>query len=222
MTLTLVDTNGIKFQAKGEKAEIVMYGDIGWDVTAKGFSDELKALGDVAEIDIRINSFGGDVFDGVAIFNRLDTHKAKKTVYVDGIAASAASVIAMAGDEIHIAESGFIMIHDAWTVSMGNAKELRATADRLEAVSAQIAGIYQRRTGAEMDQIREWMDTETEFNSADSVQFGFATAIYEGKRMAAKFDPERHHFKHKPAAAMTPNRAEAERLVAELRMQSIR
>ncbi len=211
----------IKFTAKKHAAEIIIYGDIGFDITAKEFSDELKAMGDVKDITIRINSFGGDVFDGVAIYSRLIDSGADITVFIDGIAASAASVIAMAGKEIHIAEAGFVMIHDAWTMAMGNADELRKTAARLEAVSEQIAAIYQRRTGMDMAKIREMMAAETEFNAEQSVEFGFATEIFEAERLAAHYDPERHHFKNPPSATLQPRQAEAQQMIAEMKMRLV-
>ncbi len=213
--------NGIKFSAKKHAAEIIIYGDIGWDITAKEFSDELKALGDVKDITVRINSFGGDVFDGVAIYSRLIDSGANITVFIDGIAASAASVIAMAGKEIHIAEAGFVMIHDAWTMAVGNADDLRKTAARLEAVSEQIAGIYQRRTGVDMAKIREMMAAETEFNATEAVEFGFATEIFEAERLAARYDKERHNFKNPPSATLQPRQADAQRMIAEMKMRLI-
>ncbi len=209
----------IKFLAKKHAAEIIIYGDIGWDITAKEFSDELKALGDVKDITVRINSFGGDVFDGVAIYSRLIDSGAKITVFIDGIAASAASVIAMAGKEIHIAEAGFVMIHDAWAMAVGNAAELIKTAARLEAVSEQIAGIYQRRTGLELAKIRTMMAAETEFNATEAVEFGFATEVFEAERLAAHYDPTRHHFKNPPSATLQPRQAEAQRMIAEMKMR---
>ena len=179
-----MNTN-MKSRADKHGHEIILYGDIGFDITAKEFSDELKALGDVSEITVRINSFGGDVFDGVAIYSRLIDSGAKITVFIDGIAASAASVIAMAGKEIHIAEAGFVMIHDAWALSIGNAADLRKTAARLEAVSEQIAGIYQRRTGQKMAKRRELMADETEFNPEQAVCFGLATDVFEDEALSA-------------------------------------
>ena len=211
----------MKFRADKHGHEIILYGDIGFDITAREFSDALKALGDVKDITIRINSFGGDVFDGVAIYSRLIDSGANIIVFIDGIAASAASVIAMAGNEIHIAEAGFVMIHDAWTISIGNATDLRKTAARLEAVSEQIAGIYQRRTGMDMAKIREMMAAETEFNSEQAIEFGFATEIFEAERLAAHYDPERHHFKTPPSVTLLPRRAESQRLIAEMKMRLI-
>lgn len=212
----------IKFSAKKHDADIILYGDIGFDITAKEFSDQLKALGEVKEIAVRINSFGGDVFDGVAIYSRLIDSGANIIVYIDGIAASAASVIAMAGHEIHIAEAGFVMIHDAWVMTMGNAAELRKKADKLEAVSEQIAGIYQRRSGKDLAEIRALMEAETEFNATQAVEFGFATEIFEAERLAAKYDPDRHHFKNAPSVTFPARAAEAQRMIAEMRMQIVR
>lgn len=214
------DSNVIKFNAANNRAEIVLYGDIGWDVTARDFSDELKRLGAVKSIDLRINSFGGDVFDGLAIYSRLVDHPAAVNVHIDGIAASAASVIAMAGDTIRMTEAGTIMIHDAWALGVGNASEMRKLADRLDAVSGQMAGIYERRTGAEMTQIRQWMADETEFGAAAAVKFGFATETFAGERMAARFDPDRHHFKRTPAAVLGENATKARRAITEMRMLS--
>ena len=109
---------GFSVKAKaGDEAEILIYEDVGegWfgGVTAKQFADELKALGSVKTINLRLNSAGGDVFDGLAIYRRLVDHPAKIVSHIDGLAASIASVIAMAGDEIRISESGFLMIHNA-------------------------------------------------------------------------------------------------------------
>jgi len=210
--------NGISFRAAKGRGEIILYGDIGFDITAADFSRELKALGKVEAIDVRINSFCGDVFDGVTIHSRLAEHPATIDVAIDGIAASAASVIAMAGDAIRIAEAGFVMIHDAWGLTVGNAEDHRRQADRLEAVSAQIAGVYERRTGQEMTQIRKWMAMETEFNADQSVEFGFATDKFEAQRMVAKFDPDRHHFRRSPTMVLPGNKRAAARMIAEMRM----
>jgi len=208
----------MKFRADKHGHEIVLYGDIGFDITAKEFSEELKALGDVRDITVRINSFGGDMFDGVAIYSRLIDSGAKITVFIDGMAASAASVIAMAGHEIHIAEAGFVVIHDAWVMTKGNAAKLRKTADQLEAASEQIAGIYQRSTGRGMAEIREWMAAETEFNAEQAVEFGFATEIFEAERLAARYDSARHHFRRPPSATLPPRMAEAQRMIAEMQI----
>jgi ATP-dependent Clp protease, protease subunit len=185
-------------------AEILIYADVGeswWGdgVTAKSFHDELKALGDVATIDVRINSYGGDVFDGLAIHRQLVEHKATVTTHVDGIAASIASVIAMAGERIEISESGFLMIHDAWTIAIGNAEELRAVADRVDATSANIADLYAARCGKSVAQVRDWMKAETWFNGKDAVAAGLCDAIAENVRVAARSRPDWAKFRNTPA-----------------------
>lgn len=174
-------------------AEIFIYEGVGQDwyggVSAKQFAKDLRDMGNVNQIDLRINSDGGDVFDGLAIYRLLVDHKAKVTTYVDGIAASIASVIAMAGDTIRIAEAGEIMIHDAWTVAMGPADVLREVADRVEAVSGSIADVYAARTGQTREQCVSWMKAETTFRSADAVIKGFATEVVANLKMAAARHP---------------------------------
>jgi ATP-dependent protease ClpP protease subunit len=208
----------VRFRAaKNGAAEIILYGDIGFDVRAADFARELRALGRPEQIDLRINSYGGDVFDGVAIHSLLEASGSRVVVHVDGMAASAASVVAMAGDEVRIVEAGFLMIHDAWMIAAGNAVAMRQAAERLEAVSAQMAGIYQRRTGKELAQIREWMAEEREFSAADAVAAGFATSVVEGRRMAARYDPARHLFRAPPSAASSERRHAAVRIINEMK-----
>lgn len=201
---------GFAIKAKADRsAEILIYEDVGagWfgGVSAKQFADDLKALGNVDRIDVRINSYGGDVFDGYAIYQRLVQHDAKVTTYVDGVAASIASVIAMAGDEINIAEGGWIMIHDAWGMGVGNAASLRDLADRLDAVTAQLAKVYVDRSGQSMDQVRAWMAEEKWFDSASAIDARLATSMSENLRMAARVGaPERYGFRHAPESLARP------------------
>jgi len=192
----------IRAKAKGE-AEIFIYEDVGesWfgGVSARQFATDLRALGDVATINVRLNSFGGDVFDGLAIYRLLADHKARVIAHVDGIAASIASVIAMAGDEIRIAEAGEIMIHDAWGVAIGPAADMRAMADRLEAVSASIGDVYVARTGNSKDQVQAWMLAETTFQSSDAVKHSFATSVVPNVRAAARAGLPAMHWRAKAA-----------------------
>lgn len=196
----------IRFLNKGKaKAEILIYSDIGenwWGdgFTAKKFADELKALGSIDEIDLRINSYGGDVFDGLAIHRQLIDHGAEITTHVDGIAASIASVIAMAGKTINISESGFLMIHDAWTIAIGNADELRSVADRVDATSAAIAEVYAARSGKSEAQIRDYMKAETWFNGKEAVAAGLADNVAENVKVAARARPDWAKFAHMPKA----------------------
>jgi len=200
-----------RLKDKASKAgEILIYEDVGagWfgGVSAKSFTDALKALGDVATLDVRINSYGGDVFDGLAIYQQLVQSKARVTTHIDGIAASIASIIAMAGKEIKIAEAGWMMIHDAWGIFAGNAQALRENADRLDAVSKQLAGIYVARTKKKDEDIVNWMAQEKWFDSKDAVANGFATSVSENLRMAAHAAPP-GHFRHVPTVLAPRNEA---------------
>jgi len=162
-------------------AEIVIYEDIGksdWfsdALSAKDFDATLKDLpANVNTIEVRINSYGGDVFDGITIYNRLKKHKAKKIVYIDGIAASIASVIAMAGDEIVMGEGAVLMIHSAWTIAMGNSRDFLNTADRLDEIDDQIVGIYQKKTGMDRNELKDMIHAETFIYADEAVEKGFA------------------------------------------------
>ena len=200
---------GIQLRNKADKAaEILIYEDIGegfWTsgITAAGFLKDLKALGDVNTIDIRINSNGGSVFDGIAIYNALKRHSATKNVYIDGIAASIASIIAMAGDTVTMGDGTFLMIHKASGLAMGNAAEMRATADILEGIDAQLVDIYANATGLDADVIENWMDAETWFNAADAISHGFADTLGEPLRIAAHANAARFH--NIPAALIANN-----------------
>ena len=175
---------GYRFLNKAQKdnsAEVFIYEDVGasWfgGVTAKDFASDLKAAGKVATIDVRIASYGGDVTEGLAMYRLLAEHDAKVVVHIDSMAASIASVIAMAGDDIIIAEAGSIMIHDAWTIAAGNAEQIRATAEQLDATSRQLAEIYAARTSNGLPKIKDWMRAETWFRGKEAVDAGFANSV---------------------------------------------
>ena len=152
---------GYRMTARGNReAEILIYEDIGgWfgGVTAKDFYADLRGLGAVDTLNVRVNSMGGEVFEGLAIYRHLAEHSARKIVHVDGIAASIASIIAMAGSEIRVSEAGRIMIHDASGMSWGTAEETRAAADRLESITGSLTDVYVARTGVAREQVRAWM-----------------------------------------------------------------
>lgn len=164
-------------------AEIIIYADIGagwWGdtVSAKSFSDELAALPkEVETIKVRINSGGGDVFDGVSIYNRLKQHKAKIIVYVDGLAASIASIIALAGDEVVMSEGAMIMVHKPWTYTAGNTNDLEEVVLRLREVEEQLVGIYSRKTGLDREEIRSMLHPETWMGAEEAVEKGFADRV---------------------------------------------
>ncbi len=163
------------------KAEIVIYAPIGesfWgdSVSAKSFSEELKKLDPtVNEIDVRINSPGGDVFDGIAIYNRLKQHKAKITVYIDGLAASIASIIALAGDEVIMGEGALFMIHLPWTVAMGNRMDFDNMVNRLMDVEEQLISIYTKKTGMDRAEIKTMLEEETWMDADQAIEKGFVS-----------------------------------------------
>ena len=168
----------------GTSAEISIYDAIGgYDVNAKQFVDELKEI-NAETINLRINSPGGSVIDGNAMFNALQRHPAKVITHIDGLAASMASVIAMAGDEVHMADNALLMIHNPWTMSIGDADELRADADLLDKMSASILSAY-GRSQYEADEIKNLMDEETWFTAQEAFDAGFVDHISTGLRAAA-------------------------------------
>lgn len=161
------------------KAEIILYGTIGggWfgdGITAKQFSDELKALdSSVNEITVRINSPGGSVFEGITIYNRLKQHKAKIIVHIDALAASIASIIALAGDEIIVGEGAFYMIHLPWTYAAGDRKELDNVIESLMNIEEQMISIYSKRTGLDRHEIKKLMEDETWMDADTAIEKGF-------------------------------------------------
>lgn len=212
---------GYRVVARGsERAEIYLYGVIGQDwfgegVSAKQFADDLRKVKDVKTIDLRINSEGGDVFAGKAMYTLLQDHKAKIIVHVDGLAASAASFVAMAGDEINVSEGAFIMIHNAWTIAMGGADDFRRTADLLETVNGTIREVYVARTKRSDKEVKAWMDAETWFTGKEALENGFADKMVENLKVAAQVrDPAK--FKNTPAA-LYPRRAAAVAALAAMK-----
>lgn len=196
-----------EFRAKaGKRAEIYLYGSIGEDwfgegITAKSFSRDLKALGDIRDIELHIDSPGGSVTDARAIYTLLVEHKANVTVMIDGYAASAASYIAMAGDDIAIAEGGFFMIHEARGLVRGTSGDMRKAATLLETISATIADTYVARTGKTKSKVLEWMADETWFTGKEAVEHGFADRVLANKQLAAHcgYPLEAWNFQKVPA-----------------------
>lgn len=200
--------------------ELVLYGDVGWEITAQGVSDSLAEAGAVDELVIRLNSFGGEVFEGVAIYQRLKDYPARVTCHVDGIAASIASIIMMAADEVVISSAGYVMIHDAWSLAMGNAAELRAVAERLEGVSATIAKIYVSSTGQSTKTVREWMAEERWFDADEAVASRLVSKKKDEEPVMAKFNPDRHRLKKVPPVDLAGSRnAGAAMTVARMKMR---
>jgi ATP-dependent protease ClpP protease subunit len=169
---------------------ITIYDIIGEDwwtgegVTVNRIDAALRKIGQNTAVEVHINSPGGDVFEGIAIFNRLREHGAKVTVKVMGLAASAASIIAMAGDEVLIGSSSFLMIHDCWVVAIGNRHDMAETAAFLEPFDAALADVYAKRSGQSVADCAAWMDAEKWINGSEAIRLGFADGLLPSDEMA--------------------------------------
>lgn len=165
-----------------DAGELMLYGVIGYDtwdgsgVSAATFVEQVAKMADAETLTIRINSPGGIVTDGMAIYSYLKGHKAKKRIIVDGLAASMASVVAMAGDEIVVPDNAFLMIHNPWTIAIGDADDMRHEAGVLDKMGGSIVAIYAERTGMAADDLRALMDAETWMTGAEAREKGFATS----------------------------------------------
>ncbi|CAM3383785.1 ATP-dependent protease ClpP, protease subunit [Paracoccus aminovorans] len=196
-------------RARGTGAEVAIYDEIGaYGVSAKGFLAELGALPEGTPVDLRLNSPGGSVFDAVAIHNALKRHEGTITVWIDGIAASAASYIAMAGDEIVMPENAFLMIHDPAGLVMGTAEDMRAMAEALDKVKGSLVSGYAAKSGRSAEEVSALMAAETWFGAADAVAQGFADRLIEPVRIAAAFDIGR--FRNAPPVLVEAIEAEPE------------
>jgi ATP-dependent Clp protease protease subunit len=189
----------IKLSAEDSKtADIFIYGDIvssQWyeeDTTATSFKNDLDALGDVSTINLYINSPGGNVFEGVAIYNMLKRHKAKVNVHVDALAASIASVIAMAGDTVYMPKNSMLMIHNPWSFAMGNAAELRKIADDLDRIGQSVKQTYLQKSGDKLsdEKLQEMLDAETWLSADEAYQYGLCDVVLEASQVAASISAE--------------------------------
>lgn len=177
-------------------ADLLVYGEIGdpswWNedlIGPKDFAAQLADLGDVSEIRVRINSPGGDVFAAQAIVNLLRTHKAKVVTQIDGLAASAASVIAMAGDEVIMPGNAMMMIHNPWTYAMGDARDLRKTADTLDQVRETIISAYQAKSGMERNAIINLLNAETWMTADQAKSYGLVDTVTDSVKVSASIKP---------------------------------
>lgn len=184
-----------KFKALDDNTgELTLYGEIanetwwGDEITPKEFKTDLDALGDINTLNIYINSPGGDVFAGQAIHSMLKRHKAHKNVYIDGLAASIASVVVMAGDTIFMPKNAMMMIHNPWTWGIGNAAEFRKLAEDLDKVRESLIAAYEGRSALTRDEIIEIMDSETWLTADECLEYGFCDVVEKEKQMAASID----------------------------------
>ena len=190
----------IKAASDAASANISIYEEIGgWGITAQQFSEDLKVLGDISHISLHIHSPGGDVFDGIAIYNLLNKHPAKVTVHIDGLAASMASVIAMAGDRIVIPENALMMIHKPWGISGGNANDMRDYAELLDKVESVLIPAYARKTGKSAEVLGAMLESETWMDGRECVAQGFADELLPAVSAMACIESKRiEDFEHMP------------------------
>ena len=198
----------VRNEAK-DAAEILIYDEIGrgWfggGVPADEFVADVKALklGAGDELRLRINSPGGDLFDGNTIYNYLRSQPFGVSVHIDGVAASAASIIAMAGDTVSMPENSFLMIHNPWMMVAGDAKTMRKVADDLDVLREGAVSTYMSRVGGTLsrDEVITMLDDETWLGAADAVSYGFADQVDEPVKAAAllRFDLQEYGMQHLP------------------------
>jgi len=183
--------NRLEFKAENKHIDIKIYGNIGrswWDEEEK-IENNVTKVSDLERllnenknsntIDIFINSTGGSVFEGVAIYNILKRHKAYKRVFIDGFACSIASVIAMAGNQVIMPKSSLMMIHNAWTIAIGNAKEFRKTADDLDVINELIINAYKTKVNISDKKLRDLLDEESYLSADECLKYGLCTKVEE-------------------------------------------
>ena len=175
----------ISVKQSEKEAEILIYDEIGFfGIQAKDFVESLDAL-EVETLHVRINSPGGSVWDGMAIYNALKRYDGLVMTHVDGVALSAASFIALAGDEVVMGEGAFLMIHDPWSIVVGTAEDMRKEAQVLDKHAGAIAAIYAGKTGMELDEVNKLMAEETWMTPDEAIELGFADRKEEASKISA-------------------------------------
>lgn len=196
-------------ETKESEADIVIFGDITslpWlesDVSAHNLSKEIAGL-DVDTIHVHLNSYGGEVAEGLAIYNSLKQHKAKVKTYCDGFACSIASVIFMSGDERIMSNASMLMIHNPWTYTEGNAQELRKTAEDLDKMSQTSVNAYMEKVSIEEAEVKQLLDEETWLLPSEALDYGFATSVTGSEPQVKYSQSVRKHVIQKLAKQMEP------------------
>lgn len=192
-----------------DKVEVFVYEDIGagffGGITPQEFSDRLAAANALEPefITLRVNSYGGSVFDGVAMANAIQRNPIPVRAVVDGIAASIASVIAIAAESVEIADTAYMMTHAPWAPAIGHAADLREVADNLDRMTATMSNVYGQRAGIDpAEAIDRFMSGEHWFNAGEAIDAGLADAVAPGSKMAAAFDPAKADWIKNPPAAL--------------------
>jgi ATP-dependent protease ClpP protease subunit/phage major head subunit gpT-like protein len=196
-SLTLTPTNKpnqswYSLKAQNGNAELMIYDEIGgWGISARQFASDLQALGKIGTLTARIHSPGGDVFEGMAIYNMIKGHPAHKVCHIDGLAASMASVIAMAFDEVIMPENAMMMVHKPWGGTLGDADDMRKYADLLDKVESNLVGAYQQKTGLPEAELHTLLAAETWLTGREAVEKGFANTLTQPLQMAASLNSKR-------------------------------
>lgn len=190
--------------ATDSHVEILIYEEIGGNffgggVEAKSFVEDLREMRGVTDINIRINSPGGNVFEGFAIYNALTRHPAHITVDIDGLAASIASVIALAGDTVHMAQNALFMMHNPSGFAVGTAADMRLMAEALDKIQSNLVDIYISHSTLSASRVQELMDHETWLTASEALSHHLINEVTEGQQLAAHFDLSR--FQHVPEQA---------------------
>lgn len=178
-----------------DSAELLVFGDIGDEfmggITAKMFQEELRSLGDVNEINVKINSGGGLAFDGIAMMNALKSHSARVVVEVMGLAASAASIVAMAGDEVRMRTGSMMMVHRPYGLVLGDADDMRKQASVLDLMTDELVKIYKAKTGKREHTLLAMLAAETWMSAEIAVAEGFADTVVKSPAVKASIEAGR-------------------------------
>jgi ATP-dependent Clp protease protease subunit len=223
-----------KMQSLGNnEADIHLFGEVvssgyEWsdsDTSATTFKQELDALGSVNNINLHINSPGGSVFEGVAIGNMLKQHPAKVNVYIDGLAASIASVIAMCADTIFMPSNAMMMVHNPWSWAVGNAADMRKQADTLDAIGESMKLTYLEKAGDKLDAatLTSLLDNETWLSAQDCINYGLADEILPANQTAASISQDLFaRYRNVPKAFQKPKEEPKEPSLLQQKFKIIR
>jgi ATP-dependent Clp protease protease subunit len=173
--------------------EILVYGEIGFEVSGSAFVRELQSLANEPEVHVRINSPGGNLFEGLVIANAIKAFRGRLVTHIDAMAASAASLIAIAGQEVRMADNAFFMIHEPFTFGIGTADDFRSLADTLDKMGASFITQYMNRSGQNEETVKAWLKAETWFNAAEALEEGFIDELEGITEEEAAFDLSAFH-----------------------------
>jgi len=203
-----IRTKWFAIDVENEGAEISIFDEIGgFGISVAQFKDAFDLVRDQKEVRLLLNSPGGAVTEGMALYNLLSGVRAKLVVEVLGLAASIASIVALAGRELVMDEGSYYMIHNPWTITWGDADQLRKDAEVLDKMRGELVNIYSSRSGLSAKEVGAMMDEETWLTADEAKEKGFATTVKRAKAAALAFDVSRIGFQHVPQALVPPRRA---------------